>query len=477
MLECSSVQRRIWFMEQLHPGTSAYNLQLTLCIDGALDVPALRRCLAEIVHRHAVLRARFRAVDGVPHPVAGELTLSLPLTDLSGQPDADAQAMRLAGRQAAEPFDLERGPLIRAGIVRMASDRHLLCWTAHHMVFDDWSYWLMMRELAALYPALRAGQPSPLPPLPVQYWDYASWQRRRLEADTAERDLTYWRRVLADPPPTSTLPPDAPRPVRPVFRGSRRSCALPPSLAPAIDAFARVERVTPFMVLLAGLQAVLHHSSGQDDIVIGVSATGRDRVEFEDLIGPFVNTLPVRVTLAPAMTFRELLHRVRIASIEAFQHQEMPFDRLVEELCPPRQPSVHPLYQVMLSVQDAPFTAGELPGLSLTMVPPDLPGVDRDLCTALLDLTLCLSHGPGQLTGDLEYNAALYHPGTAGRLLDRFTVLLEQAITDPGLSLAELIPVGGGPPRSQSADGPPEAIDLALRALAARSGRRPADHG
>jgi hypothetical protein len=487
-LECSSTQRRIWFMEQLHPGTSAYNLQLTLRIDGSLNVEVLRRCLDEIVRRHSVLRACFPIVDGWPCAVVAEqLTLPMPATCLIGRPDADAQAIELAAREALEPFDLEHGPLIRARIIQVTADRHLLCWTTHHIVADDRSHWLMMRELALLYPAISAGQPSPLPSLPLQYWDYVSWQRSQLQDPATKRELAYWRQTLADAPLTSTLPPDVPRSAAPVFRGSRRSYALPAGLTSAVDEFARRERVTPFMVLLAGVQALLHRCSGQDDIVIGVPTAGRDRAEFEELVGPFVNTLPIRGTLAESMPFRELLHRVRTVAIEAYQHQEVPFDRLVEELRPPRRASVHPLFQVMLvAVQDAPFGVSELPGLTVTTVPLDVAPADRQLCTVLLDLTLCLRREGSQFAGYLEYNSALLHSATAERLLQSFTGLLERAVADPDLPLARLISVPpklvhrraatadqpSGRERQRSArdrEGPPEAIDLALRALAARS--------
>jgi hypothetical protein len=462
-LECSSTQRRIWFTEQLRPGTSAYNVKLALRIDGGLDVEVLRRCLNEIVDRHSVLRASFRAVDGRPRPVVdGKLTPSMPATDLSGRQDGYAQAIRLAAREAAEPFDLERGPLFRARIIRVATDRHVLCWTAHHLVFDDWSYWLMVRELTELYPALRAGQRSPLPPLPLQYWDYASWQRRRLLDPASAPELAYWRGALAGAPPRSTFPPDVPRTAAPAFRGARRSYALSAQLTSAIDKFAQRERITAFMVLLTALQALLHRCSGQDDVVIGVATAGRDRVEFEELVGPFVNTLPIRVTSADNMPFLELLRRVRTATIEAYQHQETPFDRLVEELRPPRRASMHPLYQVMLAVQDAPFAVSELSGLVMESVPLDSDYPDQQLCTAVLDLTLCLKRDGSQFAGELEYNAALFQPGTAERLLRRFTGLLEQAVAHPELPLIQLLPVRT------------EAIDLALRALAARSRPRPA---
>jgi hypothetical protein len=470
-------------MEQLHPGTSAYNLQLTLRIDGPLNVKVLRRCLDQIIGRHSVLRTCFRVVHGQPRAVvAGQLTLPMRATCLTGRPDVDRQAIELAAQEALEPFDLEHGPLVRARIIQVAADRHLLCWTTHHIVADDRSHWLMMRELAQLYPAMSAGEPSPLPPLPLQYWDYVSWQRRQLQDATTDRELAYWRRTLADAPLTSTFPWDAARSAVPVFRGSRRAYALPARLTSAIDQFARRERVTPFMVLLAGLQALLHCCGGQDDIVIGVPTAGRGRAEFEDLVGPFVNTLPIRVTLAENMPFTELLRRVRAVAIEAYQHQEIPFDRLVEALHPPRRASVHPLFQVMLVVvQDAPLAVSELPGLTVTTVPLDVAPADRQLCTVLLDLTFCLRYEGSQFAGYLEYNSALLHSATAERLLQCFTGLLERAVADPSLPLTRLISVPPElvhPPRPAAADQPGdraprdgEAIDLALRALAARSRR------
>jgi hypothetical protein len=456
-------------MEQLHPGTSAYNLQLTLRIDGPVDVGILRRGLNEIVRRHSVLRACFRAVDGRPRAfVAGQLTVPVSSASLTGQPDADAQAIELAAQEANEPFDLEHGPLIRARIIQVAADRHLLCWTVHHIVADDWSFGLMMRELARLYAAMSAGQPSPLPPLPLQYWDYVSWQRGRLQDATTGPGLAYWRRVLTGAPLISTFPPDVPRPDTPVFRGSRRPYELPAQLTSAIDQFARRERVTSYMVLLAGLAALLHRDGGHDDVVIGVPTAGRYLVEFEDLVGPFLNTLPIRVTPAAGMPFSDLLRQVRTAALMAYQHQEIPFGRLVEELRPPRRASVHSLYQVMLAMQNALFTASELPGLTVTAVPLDVPAADRQLCTVLLDLTVCLRREATQFVGNVEYNAALFRAGTVDRLLQRYADLLARAVTDPGLTLARLSTL----PPEREGEGPAEAIDLALRALAARAPAR-----
>ena len=467
-LECSSAQRRIWFIEQLQPGTAAYNLQLTLRIDGPLEVEVLRRALNEIVRRHSVLRACFRAVDGRPRAfVADRLIVPVSSASLAGRPDAEAAAIEMAAAQASEPFDLEHGPLVRARVIEVAASRHLVCWTVHHIVADDWSFGLMMRELAQLYAAMYAGQPSPLAPLPLQYWDYVAWQRGRLADAATGHELAYWRRALEGAPLTSTFRPDVPRPDRPVFRGSRRPYALPVPLTSALDQFARRERVTPYMVLLAGLAALLHRRAGQDDVVIGVPTAGRYQVEFEDLVGPFLNTLPIRVTPAGGMPFTGLLRQVRTAAVEAYQHQEIPFDRLVEELRPPRRASVHPLHQVMLAVQNALFTASDLPGLTVTAVPLDVPAADRQLCTVLLDLTVCLRREPGQFVGNVEYNAALFGADSVGRLLQDYTDLLEQAVGDPGLPLARLLPAA--PERAGA--GPPEAIDLALRALAARSRR------
>jgi hypothetical protein len=472
--ECSATQRSIWFMEQLHPRTPAYNLSLTLRIDGPLDVLVLRRCLSEIVHRHSVLRTSFPTVDGRPQPaIAGQLALPVPLTDLSGQPDADAQVMSLAGREAYVPFDLEHGPLVRARVIRVAKDRHVLCWTAHHIVSDGWSNWLIVRELVKVYPALLAGQPCPLPLPALQFWEYASWQRDRLQTAVLERELAYWRRTMASMPPISTFPPDAQRPGAPVFHGARHSYVLSGQLSSAIKELARRERATPFMVLLAALQALLCRYSGQDDVVIGVPTGGRVQVEFEELVGPFANTLPVRVTLAGNMSFRELLRRARAATIEASQHQEVPFDRLVEELCPRRQASVHPLYQVMLAMLETPSAVPVLPaGLQVTSMTLPVP-VDQQLCTALLDLTLCLNCFDDQYAGHLEYNAALFHRDTVVRLLECYTGILERVVMEPELRLTELLPVtleAPRPPTVASGLSRPGAIDLALRALAARRG-------
>jgi amino acid adenylation domain-containing protein len=425
----SFAQQRLWFLDRLEPESPFYNVPSAVRLLGTLAPAALAAAFQEIVRRHEALRTRFVDREGRPvQAVVEDAAVPLPLLDLTDLPAArrEAEAARLARAEGRRPFDLERGPLLRLALLRLASNEHLLLAVFHHIVSDGWSMGVFLRELSELYRAFTAGEPSPLPPLPLQYADFALWQRGWLAGETLERQLAYWRRQLAGVPPLA-LPTDRPRPATPAYRGARRPLAV----AAELGALARRESVTPFMTLLAAFSAVLGRWAGQETLAVGTPIAGRTRVELEPLIGFFVNTLVLRTDLAGDPTGRALLGRCREAALGAYAHQDLPFEKLVEALHPDRELARAPLFQVLLSLQNAPFPAVELSGVSLAPMEVE-PG------TAKFDLTLSLAEVPDGITGWLEYDAHLFDGTTAARLAEHVTVLLQSLTADPGRRLSEL---------------------------------------
>src|SRR5215211_6838524 len=366
----SFAQQGLWFLDRMKPGTTAYNISTAVRLTGWLNVETLGRSLEEIVRRHEVLRTTFAAVDGEPVQVISAVTdVELPIEDLSALPEAEreAEANRRARQEAQLPFDLERGPLFRAGLLRLSEEEHVLLVTMHHVVSDGWSMGVFWRELGALYEAFLRGEPSPLEEPPVQYADYALWQRQWLSGEVLEEQLGYWKEQLADVGALE-LPTDHPRPAVQTHRGARRSLTLPKSLTGALKELSRQEGTTLFMVLLGAFQALLARYSGQEDIAVGTPIAGRNQAETEDLIGFFVNTLVLRTDLSGDPTFKELLGRVREVALGAYAHQDLPFERLVEELQPERDLSRTPLFQVFFNMVNVPSSRIELPGLTIETI-------------------------------------------------------------------------------------------------------------
>jgi amino acid adenylation domain-containing protein len=431
-LPLSFAQQRLWLIDQLEPGSPAYNLPAALRLRGRLAVPALAAALGEIVRRHEVLRTVFRAVDGEPlQVVAPPLPVSLPVIDLSGLPAAEPEARRQIGAEASRPFDLACGPLVRYGLLRLGPADHIAVLNMHHIVSDGWSGNILIRELTALYGALLAGEPSPLAELPIQYADFAFWQRDWLRGEGLESELAYWREQLRGAPPVLELPTDRPRPAVQGTRGGERSLNLPSELATELTGLARREAATPFMVLLAAFQTLLHRYSGKDDISVGTPVAGRNRVETGKLIGFFVNTLVLRGDLSRDPDFLQLLARLRDVTLQAYRHQDLPFEKLVEELRPERSLSHTPLFQVMLALQNGFQDELELPGVQLTAL-----GVETGV--AKFDLLLELGEGPAGLAGTLQYREDLFDAATAQRLTGHFQQLLRSAAGNPGARLSEL---------------------------------------
>ncbi|HZI02763.1 MAG TPA: condensation domain-containing protein, partial [Archangium sp.] len=378
-------------------------------------------------------------LEGEPlQVIVPALELPLPVVELGALPAErrEAEAHRIANEETQRPFDLVSGPPLRVKLLKLADTQHVLLLTMHHIVSDGWSMGVLVRELAALYQAFSAGQPSPLAALPIQYADYAAWQRGWLRDEVLERQVRYWKEQLSGAPALLELPTDKPRPAVQTFRGAEQSLRLPGELSKAFLALCQREGVTPFMGLLAVFQAMLSRYSGQQDISVGTPIAGRTHADTEGLIGFFVNTLVLRTRLEGNPSFRELLGRVRQSTLGAYAHQDIPFEKLVEELKPQRNLSHPPLFQVMFAFQNAPLPAlsgaeGARP--SLQMRPLEVEGQ-----TAKFALTLSMSETPEGLIGSLQYNTDLFEAGTAARMLEHLQVLLRAVTEQPGRPLATL---------------------------------------
>ncbi|HEX6913206.1 MAG TPA: amino acid adenylation domain-containing protein, partial [Longimicrobium sp.] len=439
-LPLSYAQQRLWFLEQMGGLGSAYHISRRLRLRGDLDRNALVRALDRLVERHEALRTTFRLRGGQPEqcitPVA-ESAFSLRTHDLRGRPDALDELPRLMADEAAEPFDLERGPLFRGRLVRLADDDHVLLLTMHHVVSDGWSAGVLVDELGRLYAAFREGRPDPLAPLPIQYADYAAWQRRWVEAEVLEQQAAYWTRTLAGAPSVLELPADHPRPPRQDHAGAAVPVAFDAELTAGLKALGRRHGTTLFMTLLAGWAAVLARLAGQDDVVIGTPTANRGRREIEGLIGFFINTLALRVDLSEGPTVAQLLEQVKRRSLEAQQNQDIPFEQVVERVDPVRTMAHSPLFQVLFAWQNASSGGGlELPGLQLGPVP----GAERT--TAQFDLSLVLSEVDGRIGGALTFATSLYERATVERFVAYLRRALEQMVADDARAVEgiELLP-------------------------------------
>ncbi|HEX2569410.1 MAG TPA: amino acid adenylation domain-containing protein [Polyangia bacterium] len=438
-LPLSFAQQRLWFLDRLAPGSPFYNIPVAVRVTGALSVEALERSLGEVVRRHEALRTRFETREAEGRRVqriAPRLDLPLARVDLAPLPEdvREARALALAREEAQRPFDLEHGPLLRATLLGLGPEDHVLLLTMHHIVSDGWSMDVLVRELGALYPALAEGRPAPLPALSIQYADYAAWQREWLAGDVLDRQLAYWKRQLGGALPVLELPAHLggrPRPPVQTHRGAQHLFTLPAALSAALASLSRQEGVTLFMTLLAAFQTLLHRYTGQDDVIVGSPIAGRTRPETEGLIGFFVNTLALRTDLGGQPRFRDLLGRVREVTLGAYAHQDVPFEKLVEVLQPERDLGRSPVFQVLFVLQNLPATTLELPGLTLQLL-----AVDGGV--AKFDLTMSLEETGEGLLGALEYNTDLFAPATMARLAQHFRTLLEGIVAHPEHTLAEL---------------------------------------
>jgi aspartate racemase len=427
-------QQRLWFFHELEPRSPLYNMPMAVELDGALDESALRQAIDEIVARHEVLRARYESVDGNPvQVVARGASVVLRVSDLREQVNGEREASvrTILREEACQPFDLTRDVMMRVRLIRLKDQEHMLVVTMHHIASDGWSWGVFFSELAALYRDFAAGRPPSLPELPIQYADYAVWQRQWLQGDALARQLNYWKTRLAGAPDVLELPADRPRPAVQTFRGQWCAAELPAALGRELQALSRREGCTLFMTLLAAFMTLLHRYTRQTDLIVGTPVAGRTQKETEGLIGFFVNTLALRGDLAGNPTFRELLGRVREQTLEAFTHQDLPFEKLVEELRLERSPARPPLVQVMFVLQNTATTDWQVPGL--TMTPMEL-----DTGTAKFDLTLAVEEGPHGLTAGIEYYRDLFDAATIERMLGHWRVLLDAIVADPDRRIADL---------------------------------------
>ncbi|HEY0169687.1 MAG TPA: condensation domain-containing protein [Pyrinomonadaceae bacterium] len=427
-LPLSYAQERLWLIHQLAPDNPMYNLPAVVRLRGDLDAPALEQSFDELRRRHEILRTSFPLRHDRPvQAVAPHGAVPLPLTDLSGLPDGEreAEAQRLVAETARAPFDLERGPLWRVGLWRLAPSEHVVVVVMHHAISDAWSMNLLFRELSVCYKSFAEGRAPALPALPIQYADYAHWQRRLLEGETLQSLLAYWKRKLAGAPATIKLPAQRPRPERQSFRGARHSFAFSKELTDSLNALSREAGVTLYTVLLAGFKTLLYRLTGQDDLIVGAPVAGRNRPETETLIGCFINTLPLRTDLSGNPRFLELLGRVQETTLAAYTHQDLPFEKLLEALKVERSLSHLPLVQVLFDFMNTPTDFSfDLPGLTLQALP-------VELHTAKNELVIDVWEGERGLAGTVEYCTELFDAPAAEHLLQRYEALLHSIVARP----------------------------------------------
>ena len=432
-LPLSFSQEGLWFLAELEPGSSLYTCPVAFRLRGQLDLRVLERCLNEIVRRHETLRTNFRANGGQPvQVISPRFNIELTITDLSDLPDAEreAEAQRRSIEASQRPFNLAQGPLVEANIFRLSEQDHIFLYTTHHIVSDGWSMGIFSRELSVLYQTFSNNQQSPLPDIPVQYADFAVWQRNWLQGEVLERQLSYWKTKL-DGAPTVQLPADRARPPVPSYRGRKQSLVLDKEVGDALKALSRQENVTLFMTLLAAFQLLLHRYTAQEEIVVGSPIAGRTRPELEDLIGFFVNSLVLRNDFSGNPSFKELLARVRQVCLDAYAHQDVPFEKLVETLRPERSLGQSPLFQIMFVLENTPKEALKFGDVAVT-------SLDLDTELAKYDLTVSMREETEGLRAVFNYSADLFDGATITRMLGHFQTLLQGIVENPDQRISDL---------------------------------------
>ena len=430
----SWAQERLWFLDQLEGPSPTYNMPGAMRLRGSVNLVALEQAFEEILRRHEILRTTFETVNGLPQQViAPQSTFVLPVTDLQrlSKTEQTAQVQQLVTQEAQKPFNLSQASLIRAVLLKLGEVDYVLLVNMHHIVSDGWSLGILFRELTVLYGAFCAGEPSPLPDLPVQYADFAHWQHQWLSGEFLEIQLHYWQQQLADAPSVLELPTDRPRPPVQTFQGSTLPIKISDELAEKLKQLSQQSEATLFMTLLAAFSTLLSRYSGQEDIVVGSPIANRNRVEIEPLIGFFVNTLVLRTQLDGELSFSDLLGRVKQMALDAYAHQDVPFVQLVEALQPERSLSYSPLFQVMFILQDEQIGQFDLPDLTLTPL-------EMDNVIAKFDLTLSLLETKSGLCGEWEYNSDLFEATTIERMSGQFQTLLEAIVANPEQRVSQL---------------------------------------
>ncbi|MGH9337109.1 MAG: condensation domain-containing protein, partial [Vicinamibacteria bacterium] len=443
-LPLSFAQQRLWFLAELEPDESAYHIAIRLRLLGKLDIRALERSLEEIVRRHEALRTVFPSRHGKPvQKFLSSERFVLDRVSLAGiEPSGRrAEARSRAASEIARPFDLATGPLVRALLIDLDEEDHGLVLTLHHIVADGWSMGVFLNELSTLYGAFSQGLASPLPELPIQYADFASWQRSVFTDSALDEEIGYWKKALAGEPRVLDLPADFPRPPVPSFAGDRILMELPRSIVDSVRDLSRREGATLFMTLLAGFQTLLHRYTGEEDVLVGTPIANRRRSEVEGLIGFFVNTLVMRAEVSPSTSFRDLLRNVREFALGAYAHQDVPFEKLVEELKPQRDLSRNPFFQILFALQNQPLPALRLSGIELLRL-------DGDGVSTRFDLEMHVWERPSGLTLAASYRKDLFARETISRLLDHYRAILASVALDPETSLAR-IPLLSEEERSQ----------------------------
>ncbi len=433
-LPLSFAQQRLWFLDQLEPGTSLYNIPMAVRLTGHLDVAALEQSLNEIVRRHEALHTIFLTVDGRPVlTVVPGLTIPVPVVNLAHLPEAEreTEALRRAAMEAERHFDLAQGPLLRVTLLQLGEEEHIALLVMHHIVSDGWSMGILIEELAVLYDAFSSGKPSPLPELPIQYTDFGYWQRNWLQGEVLEAQFAYWRQQLAELPPLLELPADRPRSAVQSWRGATQTFDLSSGLTEKLKVLSLEEGATLFMTLLAAFQTLLYRYTGQEDISVGTPIANRNQAEIEGLIGFFVNTLVMRTDLRGEPTFREVLRRVRDVALGAYAHQDLPFEMLVDALQPERDMSHTPLFQVMFVLQNAPLKAAELPSLGLSPV-------EIDTGVTMFDLTLTMVENADGLIGTVTYHTDLFDAARIQRMIEHLQLLLASIVANPDQPISHL---------------------------------------
>ena len=432
-LPLSFAQQRLWFMEQLQPGSAAYNIPSGVKLSGDLDLDILAKSLNEIVRRHEVLRTNFKTESGQPQQVIGtDAKLDLTVRDLqqSNEDAQEEQAAELFRQETAKAFDLEQDLLLRVTVIRLAPQKHIVLLLMHHIISDGWSMDILIKELITLYKSYIVSETSPLPELTIQYADFAKWQREWLQGEVLEQQLDYWKQQLSGTLPVLQLPTDFPRGRVQTFQGANQSFSLGEQLTQELKALAQESGVTTFMLLLAAYKVLLSRHSGQEDIIVGTPIANRNRTEIEGLIGFFTNTLVLRSDLSNCPTFKELLAQIKELTYGAYEHQDLPFEKLVEELQPERDLSYNPLFQAKFRLENLPQPI-EIPGLTISPL-------KQTEFAAKLDISLDMYETTSGLVGGFEYNTDLFKPDTISRLIEHFRTLLQGIVSNPDCRITEI---------------------------------------
>ena len=429
----SFAQQRLWFLDQLDPGTAAYNLPRAFRILGPLDVDNLTRAFQIVIERHAALRTVFDSVEGEGRQIVlSEVEAEIPIVDLGKFPQSEreTEALRMAAEEGTKPFDLREGPLIRPVLVRLEPERHFLVLTMHHIIADGWSIALLFREVTKTYAALTKGEAPDLPALPLQYTEYAQWQREYMSGQVLAGEIEFWKGKLAGAQPLLELPIDRPRPATTSWHGATEQLDVSVATLTKLKALAQAQSSTLFMVAMAAFQSLLWRYTNQESILIGTPIAGRNDVQLENMIGLFVNTLIFRGDISPQQTFRDVVRQVRSFALDAYAHQDLPFEKLVEELVPQRSLDTHPLFQVLFTFQNIPQQVFDIPGLTVHEMP-------FEAGIAKFDLSVVLWEA-GELHCQFEYNTDLFEPDTIKRLLQHFERILTGVVENPDLAVAKI---------------------------------------